>query len=139
MDVKIKKSNKLKNTPKYAQEGDAGIDLTATEVLSESDLQITYSTGISLEIPVGYAGLIFPRSSIRKKSLILSNSVGVIDSGYRGEIQATFIKTDCGSVYEVGDRICQIIIVPYPKVNLIPVKRLTETVRGENGFGSTGN
>ena len=142
MDIKIKRSKDLKTIPGYAKQGDAGIDLTAVKILNHSITQITYGTGLSIEIPEGYVGLVYPRSSIRNKSLLLSNSVGVIDSGYRGEIQATFIKTNSvhgiDSVYKVGDRICQIIIVPYPKVNLIPVQSLSESIRGINGFGSTG-
>ena len=142
MDIKIKRSKDLKTIPGYAKQGDAGIDLTAVKILNHSITQITYGTGLSIEIPEGYVGLVYPRSSIRNKSLLLSNSVGVIDSGYRGEIQATFIKTNpingIDSVYDIGDRICQIIIVPYPKVNLIPVQSLSESIRGINGFGSTG-
>lgn len=142
MDIKIKRSKALKTIPGYAKQGDAGIDLTAVEILSDTVNQITYGTGLSIEIPEGYVGLVYPRSSIRNKSLLLSNSVGVIDSGYRGEIQATFNKTNSvhsnDSVYAVGDRICQIIIVPYPKVNLIPVQSLSESIRGIKGFGSTG-
>jgi dUTP pyrophosphatase len=112
--------------------------------------------GIALEIPEGFVGLIFPRSSIRKTGLQLSNSVGVVDSGYRGELQATFNKlfggeamydemkvnsashTNINDWYKVGDRVCQIMIIPHPTVDLIEVDELSETLRGEGGFGSTG-
>ena len=146
MEVKIKKLDPNAVIPTYAKDGDAGMDLVATKIISNTTFDITYGTGIAMEIPKGYVGLIFPRSSIRKTDLSLTNSVGVIDSGYRGEIQATFKKvfgendirisqTD----YKVGDRIAQIIIVPYPKIKFVEVDDLTTTERGEGGFGSTGS
>ena len=109
--------------------------------------------GISLEIPEGFVGLVFPRSSIRKTGLQLSNSVGVIDSGYRGELQATFNKIfgsermydevkikeiQANEYYKVGDRIAQIMIIPYPPIEFVEVDELSNTERGEGGFGSTG-
>ena len=105
--------------------------------------QITYGTGLAMEIPKGFVGLIFPRSSIRKTDLSLSNSVGVIDSGYRGEIQATFnqrsLSSQSGSfLYGVGDRIMQIMIIPHPEIEFEEVEELNNTERGEGGFGSTG-
>jgi len=140
MQVKIKRLHPDAEIPMYAYSTDAGLDLTCTEILSENGYQITYGTGVAIEIPDGYVGLIFPRSSIRKTNLFLSNSVGVIDSAYRGEIQFTFnkglIKYD--KVYSVGDRIGQLIILPYPKIELIESDILSETDRGEGGFGSTG-
>jgi len=146
MEVKIKKLDPNAVIPTYAKDGDAGMDLVATKIISNTTFDITYGTGIAMEIPKGYVGLVFPRSSIRKTDLSLTNSVGVIDSGYRGEIQATFKKvfgendirisqTD----YKVGDRIAQIIIVPYPKIKFVEVDDLTTTERGDGGFGSTGS
>ena len=118
------------------------MDLVATSMKFDGT-QITYGTGLSIEIPEGFVGLVFPRSSIRKTDLSLSNSVGVIDSGYRGEIQATFnqrsLSSQSGSfVYGVGDRIMQIIIIPHPPIEFQEVDELTNTERGEGGFGSTG-
>ena len=139
MKIKIKKLHPSAIIPTYAKEGDAGLDLTITTIKDES-FQVTYGFGIALEIPEGYVGLVFPRSSIKKTELILSNSVGVIDSGYRGEIMATFCKL-AGSVshkYFVGDRALQLIIVPYPKIEFEETKELSETERGTGGFGSTG-
>ena len=143
--VKIKKLHKDAVVPQYAKNGDAGMDLVATSILSNTTFDITYGMGIALEIPEGFVGLIFPRSSIRKTDLALTNCVGVVDSGYRGELQATFKKiygkndvrideTD----YKVGDRIAQIIILPYPTISFDEVKELSNTERGEGGFGSTG-
>jgi dUTP pyrophosphatase len=143
MKVKIKKVHTDAVIPSYAKSGDAGMDLVATSIISETDTQITYGLGIALEIPEGFVGLVFPRSSIRKTRLQLSNSVGVIDSGYRGELQATFnkIRTTIENQkndYKVGDRVCQIMIIPHPTIELNEVNELSNTERGEGGFGSTG-
>jgi dUTP pyrophosphatase len=143
MKVKIKKLHPNAVKPKYAKENDAGMDLVATEIISETPSQITYGLGIAMEIPDGMVGLIFPRSSIRNTRLQLSNSVGVIDSGYRGELQATFNKIittieNQKNDYKVGDRICQIIIVPHPIIQIVEVDELSESSRGIGGFGSTG-
>ena len=137
MQVKIKKLNPNVLIPSYAKSGDAGMDLIATRIINERLDSITYGTDIALEIPKGFVGLIFPRSSIRKTDLILSNSVGVIDSGYRGEIQVTFKRSGVYA-YAVGDRIAQIMIIPHPTVEFQEVDELTNTERGEGGFGSTG-
>ncbi len=140
MQVKIKKLKPNAVIPTYAKEGDAGMDLVATEILKDTPEQITYGTGIALEIPEGFVGLVFPRSSIRKTGLQLSNSVGVIDSGYRGELQATFKKTNGldSLAYKVGDRIAQIMIIPHPPIEFVESDELSNTERGEGGFGSTG-
>jgi dUTP pyrophosphatase len=140
MKVRIKKLNENAVIPSYAKSGDAGMDLIATSIINEEVFQITYGTGIALEIPEGFVGLVFPRSSVRKTDLSLTNSVGVIDSGYRGELQATFRKHKgvASSKYEIGDRICQIMIIPHPIVEFQEVEELNNTERGEGGFGSTG-
>jgi dUTP pyrophosphatase len=142
--VKIKRLKPNAVIPTYAKEGDAGMDLVATSVISETYTQITYGLGIALEIPNGFVGLVFPRSSIRKTRLQLSNSVGVIDSGYRGELQATFNKITTTlenqkNDYKVGDRVAQIMIIPHPSIDFQEVEYLSNTQRGEGGFGSTGN
>lgn len=139
-EVKIKKLHPNAVIPSYSKPGDAGMDLTITEVFKNTDKEISYGFGIALEIPSGYVGLVFPRSSIRKNDLLLTNSVGVIDSGYRGEIQATFKKTDgnMSIVYEPGERGAQIMIIPYPTIKLVESDELSDTERGDGGFGSTG-
>jgi len=144
-EVKVKKLHPTAVIPKYAKDGDAGMDLVATTIISNTTFDVTYGTGIAMEIPKGYVGLVFPRSSIRKTDLSLTNCVGVIDSGYRGEIQATFKKifskndVRIGEMdYKVGDRIVQIIIIPYPSVTFVEVDELSESERGDGGFGSTG-
>lgn len=140
MQVKIKRLDRDAVIPKYSKIGDAGLDLVATNIKENTTFQITYGLGIALEIPEGFVGLVFPRSSIRNTELTLSNSVGVVDSGYRGELQATFNKLNgLDSIsYNVGDRVCQIVIIPYPQIEFVEVEDLSNTERGEGGFGSTG-
>jgi len=137
MKVKIKKLSEKAVIPKYAKSGDAGMDLTAVWQKKELDL-ITYGTGLSIEIPEGFVGLLFPRSSVYKTKMFLTNCVGVIDSGYRGEIMMKFEMMDSNTMYKIGDRIGQIIILPYPQVEFEEVKELSGTNRGSGGFGSTG-
>ena len=137
MKINIKRLHENATIPFYAKESDAGMDLVITDIKGETEWDISYGFGISMEIPDGFMGLVFPRSSIRKTDLILSNSVGVIDAGYRGEIQATFKKTG-GAVYKIGDRGAQLIIIPHPIVEWNEVNELNNTERGAGGFGSTG-
>lgn len=143
MDIKIRKLNDNAVIPSYAKPGDAGLDLTAVsiEVVDKHKEYgyISYGSGLAFEIPEGYVGYIFPRSSISNTGLILSNAVGVIDSGYRGEVTARFKYIEGTNKYGVGDRFAQLIIMPVPKVNLIEVTELSTTERGEGGHGSTGN
>lgn len=150
MEVKIKKLHKDAVIPKYAKPGDAGMDLTAVSMKFDVYGNICYGTGLAFEIPEGYVGLIFPRSSICKEQLLLSNAVGVIDSGYRGEVSFKFKPSlaynscECATsqpiheVYKIGDRVGQIIIMPYPQIEFVEVDELSETDRGTNGYGSTG-
>ena len=140
MRIKIKKLHPKAVKPTYAKESDAGMDLVATSIIENTSFQITYGLGIAIEIPEGMVGLIFPRSSIRNTELMLSNAVGVIDAGYRGELQATFNKlSGLDSIaYKLGDRIAQIVIVPHPIIQIVEVDELSESSRGIGGFGSTG-
>jgi dUTP pyrophosphatase len=143
MEVRIKRLTPNAVIPTYAKEGDAGMDLVATSIISETTTDVTYGTGLAMEIRDGFVGLVFPRSSIRKYDLALTNCVGVIDSGYRGEIQATFKKTNWlkgneSEKYQIGDRIAQIIIIPHPQIQFYEVDELSDSERGDGGFGSTG-
>tara|TARA_R100000030_G_scaffold87391_2_gene71084 strand:- start:2126 stop:2551 length:426 start_codon:yes stop_codon:yes gene_type:complete len=139
MKVKIKKLDAGARIPKYSKRGDAGMDLYAVTQKFDSHGNYVYGTGLAMEIPEGYVGLIFPRSSISKTAHSLRNAVGVIDSGYRGEIMMKFdINTHNSPVYNVGDRIAQIIIMPYPQVEFEEVAELSDSERGSGGFGSTG-
>jgi dUTP pyrophosphatase len=125
--------------PVYAKSGDAGLDLVAiSEEWTEDNGMVTYDTGLAIEIPEGHVGLLFPRSSVSKTILTLANSVGVIDSGYRGSIMLKFRYPEEGMVYEVGEKVGQIIILPYPQITFEEVDELSSTDRGEGGFGSTG-
>lgn len=127
--------------PKFGKPGDAGADLVATSVDLSRKGQVVYGTGLAVEIPEGMVGLVFPRSSVRNYDLVLSNGVGVIDSGYRGEIMATFnLKTpsDIQEIYAEGDRIAQLVILPVPLIQYVEVDELSETERGKGGHGSTG-
>jgi len=138
--VKVKKLVLEAVVPSYSKVGDAGMDLTITKEIENTSFSVSYGFGIAMEIPKGYVGLVFPRSSVRNQDLILSNCVGVIDSGYRGELQATFKKTQgLDSIkYKVGERGAQIIILPYPTIYMTEVPELSDTERGSGGFGSTG-
>lgn len=146
LKVKFKKLYGDSVAPSYAKEGDAGLDLTATHMTFDENF-IEYGTGIAVEIPEGYVGLVFPRSSVSKKeNFYLKNSVGVIDSGYRGEIKLRFnggshiadSDGDGVNYYQPGEKIGQLIIMPYPTIQLEEVEELSSTDRGEGGFGSTG-
>lgn len=146
MKVKIKKLHPNAVIPCYAKVGDAGLDLTAVGKSSVDDTGcITYKTGLSVEIPEGYLGLVFPRSSQSKVDMLLTNHVGVIDSGYRGEVLLKFKPVErfdglpTHRQYSVGDRIGQLIIIPYPQIEFEEVEELSNTVRGNGGFGSSGN
>jgi dUTP pyrophosphatase len=136
MKLKIKKINTDAKIPHYANPGDAGMDIYAV-TKEEKAKFVEYGTGLSFEVPEGYMMLIFPRSSLSNKDLILANHVGILDSGYRGELKLRFKKVG-DDIYEVGDKIGQIVIVPHPKVEFEEVEELSETKRGDGGFGSTG-
>lgn len=181
MNIKLKKT--LPNAVIPVKEpGNAGMDLTAARRWFDEYGNIVYDTGIAIEIPEGYAGYLFPRSSISKMCVALTNSVGVIDSSYRGSILLKYKPTLAvagkedfssevlrdddqicipafdhsfynaaitpemyehfysinDSIYDVGDRIAQLIILPVLNVDFNEVEELSSTTRGENGFGSTG-
>lgn len=126
--------------PKKAHASDAGFDLVAVSVEEDRKREIvTYHTGIAMEIPDGYVGLVFPRSSVYKHQLVLSNCVGVIDSGYRGEILLKYrVMQPHISRYCSGDRIGQIVIVALPEFEMVESDDLGDSDRGEGGYGSTG-
>lgn len=143
MDVKFKKLHDDAKIPSYAHDTDAGLDLTAVSFTQEFDksnkLVLVYHTGLAVEIPEGYVGLIFMRSSVSNKSISLTNAVAVIDSGYRGELLLKYkITTDSlPTIYQPGEKIGQLIIIPYPKINPIEAEELSSSDRNEGGFGST--
>lgn len=141
MEVRVKKLHTNAVIPSYATAGDAGLDLTAVSVDKDAYGNVVYGTGLAIEIPSGYVGLIFPRSSNSKTDLYLTNHVGVIDSGYRGEIMLKYRPVHGlldSKIYQVGERVGQLIIIPYPSINLVESTELSDTARGADGFGSTG-
>jgi dUTP pyrophosphatase len=173
MKVKVKKLVSNAVTPSYAKNGDMGMDIVATSVEYDHSIDCyVYHTGLSFEVPEGYGMLIFPRSSNRKRDCYLPNSVGVLDSGYRGELLFCFkdrnslymktaikgilalaaetsvekamdtVENECINLkyapYEVGDKIGQIIIIPYPQITFEESDTLSDSDRGKGGFGSTG-
>jgi dUTP pyrophosphatase len=138
MKVKFKKLTGNAVAPYRGTDGSAGFDLTATSKQRIDLYHTKFGTGLAVEIPKGYVGLVFPRSSCYKQGMLLSNCVGVIDSDYRGEITAVFIGVDNELCYNVGDRICQLVIMPYPEIEFVEADELSETERGMGGYGSTG-
>ena len=136
--------------PTKAHSSDAGFDLVATSISIDEFGCYVYGTGLAFEIPEGYVGLVFPRSSIAKKLVSLSNAVGVIDSGYRGEVMAKFrpapgkvsggvvLDSNGEFVYHVGDRIAQLVFMKLPDVQMVETLDLWESDRGTGGYGSTG-
>ena len=170
LQVKIKKLHPDAVVPTYAHATDCGMDLTAVSKTFDEYGNVVYGFGLAFEIPEGYAGFIFPRSSNHKSGLLLTNSVGVIDAGYRGEVTAKFVSRSVDSIpkkflqrilyllfeksanegwtttfnydkkynYNIGDRVAQMVILPYPKVELVEVDELSDTERGTGGYGSTG-
>lgn len=143
MTIKYKRLTENAVAPVKAHLTDAGLDLFCTSIDTEinecGQIILVYHTGLALEIPEGYFGAIVPRSSIAKKSLMQTNHFAVIDSNYRGEVIVKMRATTdvVPAVYKPGERFCQMLILPVPDVQLEEAEQLTETDRGEGGFGST--
>jgi len=164
MQLNVKRVNPDAQIPKHAKSGDAGMDLCTMEsaILKPGETKMV-GTGIAVEIPNGFVGLVFPRSGLGSKGVNLSNCVGVIDSSYRGEIKAPlhnnhpsnvlrnvvpskgkweearpFYNYDGEMVVRKGERVCQLVIVPYMTCECVEVDELSDSERGEGGFGSTG-
>ncbi len=136
LKIKIKKLHENAVIPAYSRNGDAALDVFAV-TKTETENFIEYGTGLAIEMPENYVCLVFPRSSVSNKKLSQANSVGILDSGYRGELKYRFYKHG-NEEYDIGDRIGQIMIIPHPKVQFEEVSELSESERGEGGFGSTG-
>ena len=125
--------------PSKAYQYDAGWDLYArSSTVRLYNNTVVYDLGVAVEIPPGYVGLLFPRSSISKTPLMMKNSVGVIDSGYRGEIKAVFqYNPDEPIPNNIGKAVAQLVIMPIVNTILIQVNKLSPSERGEKGFGSS--
>ena len=141
-NVKIKKLNENAVIPTYASPYSAGADLYSAmeETVIAPHATVLIKTGLALELPVGFAGLIYARSGLAsKRGLAPANKVGVIDCDYRGEvIVALHNHTDAPQTVAKGERIAQLVITPYVVADFEEADELSETVRGEGGFGSTG-
>lgn len=155
MKIRYKKLNVSAVEPYKKHSVDAGFDLTATWI-KKTDKYIEYGTDLAFEIPEGYVGLLFPRSSVRNQDLMLKNSVGVVDASYRGEIKFSFYRTEKLSneikmlnqqsitteiettIYQVGERCGQIVIMKIPDIEMVESDELSETDRGTQGYGSSG-
>lgn len=128
--------------PVVAHPGDAGADLTSTEAVTIPPGQrATIGTGVSIALPDGFVAFVVPRSGLAAKhGITVVNSPGTVDAGYRGEIKVTLLNTDTTSSFEIspGDRIAQLIVMPFVRARFISVDELPESERGEGGFGSTG-
>lgn len=145
MEIKFKKLDPRAVAPVRATEGSAGYDLTSTRITSElnecGQLILVYHTDLAFEIPEGYEGEIRPRSSISKKSLRMCNAPGTVDSDYRGEVTVKFISTTdvIPAVYKAGERFAQLLIKKVEDTKFVESDSLSETSRGDGGYGSTGN
>ena len=128
--------------PVYAHPGDAGADLVSTEAVRlEPGQRALVGTGVRIALPDGFVAFVVPRSGLAAKhGITVVNSPGTVDAGYRGEIKVTLLNTDAHNAFDIapGDRVAQLIVMPVPRANFIPVAALPESVRGEGGFGSTG-
>lgn len=128
--------------PVYAHHDDAGADLRTSEaVVIAPGERALVGTGVSIALPEGYAAFVVPRSGLAAKhGITVLNSPGTVDAGYRGEIKVTLLNTDLNQSFTVepGDRIAQVIIMPVSRAVFVPVDELPDSVRGTNGFGSTG-
>jgi len=142
MKLKIQILDKEIPCPKYAHEGDAGLDLcSAINTTLKPFERKLIPTGIKIALPGGYAGFVQPRSGLAiNYGITLLNTPGLIDSGYRGEIKVILINLDPKNIFEIkkGDKICQLVILKVENATLIYQEELDKSDRGERGFGSTG-
>lgn len=145
MELKFKRLSEDAILPIRANKNDAGLDLTATRITQEinecGQLILVYHTDLAVEIPEGFVGLLFPRSSVANKSLLMTNCVGVIDAGYRGEIMSKMRSTTdvVPAIYKPGERFAQLLIMPLADATVVETTELSESERGSNGFGSSNN
>ncbi|MFL5893196.1 MAG: dUTP diphosphatase [Solirubrobacterales bacterium] len=142
MDLRVRRLREEATIPTRAHQGDAGLDLYAAESATIAPGErATVATGIALEIPAGFAGLVLPRSGLAARhGIALVNAPGLIDSGYRGEVKVLLLNTDRGDTFEVssGDRIAQLLLSPVTEARPVEVSELELSARGAGGFGSSG-
>jgi dUTP pyrophosphatase len=142
MDLRVALVRDGARLPQRAHDGDAGLDLFATsEQTIDPGERSSVPTGIAIEVPPGHAGLVLPRSGLAARhGIALVNAPGLIDSGYRGEVHVLLLNTDRAEPFTIspGDRIAQLLVVPFAEVEPVAVDDLALSVRGEGGFGSSG-
>ncbi len=142
MELPVSKLKDEAILPSRAHAGDAGLDLYACEAAHIGPGERwSVGTGVAVEIPVGHAGLVLPRSGLAKKhGIALVNAPGLIDSGYRGELRVLLLNTDPAETFRVepGDRIAQLVITPIAPAEPVEVDDLATSARGDGGFGSSG-
>ena len=142
MDLKLLKLKEAATLPTRAHEGDAGLDLCSCEAAHIGPGERwSVGTGIAVEVPDGHAGLVLPRSGLaREHGIALVNAPGLIDSGYRGEIRVLLLNTDPAEIFRIepGDRIAQLVIAPIVIAEPVEAGSLSESTRGDGGFGSSG-
>lgn len=142
MELRVRRLDPAAKLPTRAHAGDAGLDLYANEPARiEPGARASVGTGIAVEIPEGHAGLVLPRSGLAARhGIALVNAPGLIDAGYRGEVRILLLNTDREEAFEVspGDRIAQLLVTPFAELAPVEVSELTETARGDGGFGSSG-
>lgn len=140
--VSIKILSRDVQIPHMAYNGDAGVDLRSVErIVLEPQERAMVATGLAIALPEGYAGFVLPRSGLAAKhGISIVNAPGLIDSNYRGELKVILLNTDPDKSFtiEIGDRIAQLIVMPVPTINFEQIEELTESQRGESGFGSSG-
>lgn len=140
MNLPVKMDEDAGYVPMYEHDGDAGLDLRAVEdyTIAPGESAMV-RTGLHVEIPRWHVGLVFPRSGLGSKGITLRNAVGVVDSGYRGEVLAALWNTT-DKPFEVhkGDRVCQLVVMPYCPCSVDEVDALSDSERGDGGYGSTG-
>ncbi len=142
MTLSVQRLAATAKLPSRATNGDAGLDLYSSEPCRlEPGARASVGTGVAVQIPEGHAGLVLPRSGwAAKHGISLVNAPGLIDAGYRGEVRVLLLNTDRNDAFEIseGDRIAQLLVVPFASLDPVEADSLAESERGEGGFGSTG-
>jgi len=142
VELRVRRLREDGRLPSRAHDGDAGLDLYSAEAATlEPGQRATVATGIALEIPPGYAGLVLPRSGLAaRRGIALVNAPGLIDSGYRGEVKVLLLNTDSREAFEIspGDRIAQLLLIRVADADPVEVSELATSARAEGGFGSSG-
>lgn len=143
VELRFRKLDPAASLPRSAHGDDAGLDLAANAELEvKPGDRALVPTGLAVEIPEGHAGLVLPRSGLASRhGITLANSPGLIDAGYRGEIMVAVVNLDPEEPYVIrrGERIAQLMVVPFAHVEVVEAEELSDSGRGEGGFGSTGS